>query len=195
MSHSKTHWIRVWDPLVRIFHWSLVIFFFTAYLTEDEFQSVHIWAGYAVAGLVTFRIVWGLIGSRHARFTSFVKHPSTVIAYCKQIFQGNPDRHLGHNPAGGAMIIALLLSLVATTICGMALLSIDGGGPLAGTFFAHLPEDPLKEVHEFFANATIILVVLHVGGVILASRQHKENLVVAMVNGRKRSEPEATPAE
>ncbi|WP_020405469.1 cytochrome b/b6 domain-containing protein [Hahella ganghwensis] len=188
MSKSPNHWIKVWDPFIRIFHWTLAGSFLIAYLTEDDFQSLHVWTGYCVAGLVSFRIVWGLIGGQYARFGNFIKRPSTVLNYCKQILKGNPDRHLGHNPAGGAMVAALLISLAITALCGMALLAGEGAGPLAGTLFAHLPEDPLEEIHEFFANATLILVLFHVGGVILASFQHKENLIASMIHGRKHAD-------
>jgi len=185
MSNTSSKFIKVWDPLVRIFHWSLVGFFFLAYLTEDDFETIHIWAGYAVAALVTFRLIWGLIGTKHARFLSFISSPRTTLNYIKQAMKGKAPHYLGHNPAGAAMIIALLLSLIATSFLGMSLLAIEGEGPLAGTLFANIPEDPLEEVHEFFANFTLLLVFLHVGGVILSSLQHRENLVRAMFTGKK----------
>ena len=87
-----TQTLRVWDPLVRIFHWSLVLFFFTAYLSEDDFESLHVWAGYTVAGLVTFRIIWGLIGTRHARFSDFVYSPANVFRYLIALPAGRAAR-------------------------------------------------------------------------------------------------------
>jgi len=178
----------VWDPLVRIFHWSLVSAFFIAYFTEDDLLDLHVYAGYVVAGLLVFRLIWGFVGSRHARFTNFVKRPREAWVYLKSIVGQHPRRYLGHNPAGGAMVIALLLSLVLVTISGIALYGIEeSAGPLAtslsgtGEFW----EDVVEEVHEFFSNATLALVFFHVLGVLIASLQHKENLVKSMVNGRK----------
>ena len=101
--------IKVWDPLVRVFHWSLAAGFFTAYLTADEWRKLHVYAGYLIAGLVAFRVVWGLVGSRHARFTDFVAGPKAVGRYLLQLLQGRSPRYLGHNPAGGAMVVALLV--------------------------------------------------------------------------------------
>lgn len=180
--------VKVWDPLVRLFHWSLVSAFFIAYVTEDDFLDLHVYAGYLIGGLLVFRLIWGFIGSRHARFSDFVKGPSEVLAYLKSIFTLHPKRYLGHNPAGGAMVIALLLSLVMVTVSGIALYGIEeSAGPLAASLsgVGEFWEDVVEEVHEFFANFTVLLVVLHVLGVVLASLQHKENLVKSMINGRK----------
>ncbi len=178
--------VRVWDPLVRVFHWSLVLFFLTAYLSEDDFESLHVWSGYTVAALLAFRLVWGLIGSRHARFSDFVKSPRKVMQYLRDIPGGRAKRYLGHNPAGGAMIVALLCFIAGTVIFGMATLGADeGAGPLAGSWLASFDEHTLKEIHEFFANGTLMLVFLHVAGVIFSSIHHRENLARAMVNGRK----------
>lgn len=180
--------IKVWDPLVRIFHWSLVLFFVIAYLSEDDFETIHVWAGYAVAALVCFRLVWGLIGTHHARFSDFVKSPSTIWRYVIAIPAGKAKRYIGHNPAGGAMVIALLLSLIGTTIFGMALLAADEqAGPLAGTWIASFDEHTLKEVHEFFVNITLALIGLHIVGVLFSSLHHRENLMRSMLHGRKAS--------
>ncbi|MGA1762979.1 MAG: cytochrome b/b6 domain-containing protein, partial [Gammaproteobacteria bacterium] len=116
MSHQT---IRVWDPLVRIFHWSLASAFFIAYITEDDFMTVHEYAGYAVLSLIGIRLIWGIVGTKYARFSNFVTSPKTTIKYIKSIFTFNAERHIGHNPAGGAMIIALLVSLTLTATTGM----------------------------------------------------------------------------
>lgn len=184
--------IKVWDLPVRIFHWTLASAFFIAYLSAEELQTVHEIAGYTVAGLVLFRLVWGVIGTRYARFTQFVKGPRTTLEYLKQMPRGNAPRHLGHNPAGAAMIVALLIALTGTTFAGMTLLATDGQGPLAGTFLAGLHEHTVEEIHEFFANSTIFLVVFHIAGVLTSSLLHHENLVRAMFSGRKRAEPTTT---
>ena len=181
--------IKVWDPLVRIFHWSLALSFFFGYLTGDEFPVPHVFAGYAALGLVAFRLVWGVIGSRHARFLNFVLGPSEVFHYLKRVAAFRAERHVGHNPAGGAMAVALLLFVTLTGISGLA---VYGASEFSGPFapylgdFSHEGVEVLEETHEFFANATVILVLIHVIGVAVASLQHNENLVRAMFTGRKR---------
>lgn len=169
--------VVVWDPLVRIFHWSLVAAFSIAFATGDDFERIHIVAGYVVLGLVAFRIVWGFIGPRYARFSDFIYSPRHLIAYMRDLLAGQAKRVLGHNPAGGTMIMALLLMLLATGATGHILT---------------LPEYSrikwLEEVHELLANLTLGLAVLHVAGVLFSSFLHRENLIRAMITGRKRAE-------
>jgi len=186
MQHDKL--IKVWDLPVRLFHWTLVTSFFLAYITEDHWMGLHTFAGYTIAVLIVFRLIWGLIGTRYARFGNFVTRPANIRQYIKDIFLFRAKRYLGHNPAGGAMIIALIISLVITVVTGVA---TYGGkelaGPLAG-FMMTMPNfvsDGVKEIHEFFANFTLFLVVLHVAGVVFASLQHGENLIRAMFTGKK----------
>lgn len=183
--YTRRDSVPVWDPLIRIFHWSLAGFFLLAYVTEDELLTMHVYAGYAVAALIVFRLMWGFIGTRHARFTDFVTGPTKSIRYLAQLVTGRAPRYVGHNPAGAAMIIALLTTLTLTALTGMTLIAGDGGGPLAGTIFAKFSGGVLEEVHEFVANLTLILVVLHVAGVLISSLLHQENLVKGMVTGHK----------
>ncbi|MFA6040298.1 MAG: cytochrome b/b6 domain-containing protein, partial [Methylophilus sp.] len=130
-----TNTVKVWDPIVRIGHWTLVIAFFTAYFTEDDFMTQHIWAGYVVTGVVLLRIIWGLIGTQHAKFKDFIYSPSAVLAYLKGLSQRKPQHYLGHNPAGGAMVIALLVSLLITTYSGLALYAVEkNAGPFASIY-------------------------------------------------------------
>jgi cytochrome b len=110
--------VRVWDPLIRVFHWGLVAAFATVWLTADELQYVHEFAGYTVAGLVAFRLVWGLVGSRYARFARFLKGPGETLAYLGDMTRGRERRYLGHNPAGAAMVMALLVKLSGTVTSG-----------------------------------------------------------------------------
>ncbi len=168
--------VRVWDPLVRIFHWSLVALFAFAFLTADEWDSAHELAGYTIGGLVALRIVWGLVGSRHARFTSFVKGPGTVLGFLTDSIAMRARRYLGHNPAGGAMVIALLLAI--------AIISATGWMMTTNAFWG---VEWVEEVHEAASFGTLGLIALHVGGVILASVEHRENLVKAMFTGAKRA--------
>ncbi|MGB0723287.1 MAG: cytochrome b/b6 domain-containing protein [Gammaproteobacteria bacterium] len=180
----------VWTLPTRVFHWTLAGAFAIAWLTEDDFISLHEAAGYTILGLIAWRLVWGLVGPRHARFSDFVHGPRAVFGYLRDILGGHPRRYLGHNPAGGAMVVVLLVALLLTGLSGMATLAVeDGRGPLAG--FAWLSGggmEWLEEIHEFSANLTLGLVGLHVAGVVLAGRQHGENLVAAMLNGFKRRE-------
>jgi len=183
--------VRTWDLLIRLFHWTLVAAFFTAWFTEDDWMSLHVLAGYTVLGLLLFRFVWGLIGTRHARFTDFVCSPASTLAYLKDIITFRARRYLGHNPAGGAMVVALLLSLSATAVSGLALYGYaEFSGPLAG-LLGSTPGwlgDSLEDLHEFFSSFTVLLVLLHVAGVVIASLQHGENLVLSMFTGIKQKE-------
>lgn len=182
--------VKVWDPLIRLFHWALVGFFFVAYVTEDDFLALHTWAGYVVLGLVLWRILWGLIGTRYARFSSFVLPPQLVLRYFKDTLALRAKRHLGHNPAGGAMIVLLLISLVLTTTTGLAVYGAGEQAGLLGSSLGNASEfvvEALEETHEVFANLTLMLVLVHVSGVAVESLIHRENLVRAMITGRKRA--------
>ncbi|MEF8708891.1 MAG: cytochrome b/b6 domain-containing protein [Candidatus Accumulibacter propinquus] len=195
--------IPVWDPLVRVFHWTLVISFCAAYLSEGELfealqdrlsgewlQLVHVWAGYLIAGLLLWRVVWGFVGPRHARFSDFVRGPRESFGYLKDALTLRAARYLGHNPAGGAMIVALLLSLAATIVTGLALYGADKAmGPLAALLVesSDATIDAIKEAHEAATNCTLLLVAGHLLGVVWESLLHRENLVRAMISGRKRA--------
>ena len=217
MSNITSSETRVWDPLIRLFHWSLVLTFFISYFTGDEENQLHIYAGYAVLGLIVFRLLWGFIGSKHARFSDFLYSPKKVIEYLKSLGSGKPKHYLGHNPAGGWMVIALVISLFVSTISGLKLYAVEeGNGPLAavttdisliGSAYADKDEDEKdrgkeyaehegqggeregddfwEEIHEVSSNLTLLLIFMHVAGVIVSSKLHKENLVKAMITGRK----------
>lgn len=185
---TESNKIKVWDPLVRFFHWSLVAAFTIAYITEEDFLSIHSWAGYLILILLGIRFIWGFVGSRFARFSDFIYSKEAIIQFLKDTLNLSAKRYLGHNPAGGAMIILLMVSLLITSTSGVILLGADDhAGPLAYWFTqADSPwADILEELHEFFANFTLLLVFVHVAGVILESRIHKENLVSAMITGFK----------
>jgi len=201
--------IRVWDPLVRLFHWSLVLAFTIAYLSGDEENSLHIYSGYAVLGLISFRVLWGLIGTRYARFSNFVSSSGTVIQYLKDLLARKPKHYTGHNPAGGWMILALLVTLIVVTVSGLKVYAIEEGlGPLAAEAPAltlissayadddehddndehdkdEAAEEFWEEIHEASSNFMLLLIFLHVAGVIVSSRLHDEQLVKAMFTGKK----------
>jgi cytochrome b len=194
--------VPVWDPLVRLFHWTLFVSFCAAWFTEGELfeglqdrlsgewlQLVHIWAGYTIAGLLVFRVLWGFVGPRYARFSDFVYRPGIVLAYVRDVLTLRARRTLGHNPAGGAMIVALLLGLTATVVTGLALYGADKGlGPLAAMLAesSDAAIDTIKEAHEVATNFTLLLVAGHLLGVVWETLLHRENLVRAMITGRKR---------
>ena len=163
--------VPVWDPLVRVLHWALAAAFATAFLTAEEARGVHEAAGYLVGGIVAVRVLWGFIGTPHARFVDFVRPPAAALDYLKGLLTGRGERHLGHNPAGGLMIVALLAMLAVTVGTGLLLEE------------AHA--EAFEEVHEVAANLTLALVFAHVAGVALGSLVHRENLVKAMITGRK----------
>ncbi|MCP5286852.1 MAG: cytochrome b/b6 domain-containing protein [Burkholderiaceae bacterium] len=166
--------ILVWDAPVRVFHWLMVACFATAYLTAEteRWRLLHVTAGYTMAGLVAFRLLWGLFGTRHARFASFVRGPQAVLRYLKSLVEGHPAPHVGHNPAGAVAILLLL---------GLTLLSTATGYAI----YNELGPEALEEVHEFAGNTMLVVVIAHVAAVLLSSRLHGENLVRAMLTGFK----------
>lgn len=168
--------VAVWDPFVRLFHWSLVALFVAAYATGDEIGWLHVRAGYAIVALVILRVVWGFVGPRNARFASFLRSPRETFAFLRDSLRLKAPRHLGHNPAGGAMIVAMLGALAYVSATGI-LLTTD----------AFWGSEAMKEAHEAGVNVMIGLVFLHLAGVALASLEHGENLVRAMITGRKRA--------
>jgi len=186
MRNRDPEQIYVWDALVRIFHWCLVITFTVAYLTEDDLLKVHAWAGYAVGVLVLVRVIWGFIGSPHARFSDFLYAPAATIRYVRDLVLFRAERHLGHSPGGGAMVVLLLVLLAATVATGLVVYGGDKqAGPLAGMFSRETGES-LEVLHEFLANVTLALVLAHIAAVVLASFVHHENLIRAMITGYKR---------
>ena len=179
--------VYIWDAFVRLFHWTLVVSFTVAYLTEDDPLTVHVWAGYVVGALIVARIVWGFVGSSRARFSDFLYKPTTTLRYVRDLvlFRGG-ERHLGHSPGGGYMVILLLVVLAATVVTGLIVYGGDQqAGPLAGMFTKETGE-AMEEWHEIFANVALALIFVHIVSVILASFVYRENLVRAMVSGYKR---------
>ncbi|SMD02864.1 Cytochrome b [Rhizobium sp. RU36D] len=174
---SRPAMVKVWDPFVRVFHWSLVAFFAFSFLTGDEWETAHILSGYAIGGLVAARVLWGLFGSQHARFANFIYSPLTVTRFLVDTAFLRAKRYVGHNPAGGAMVLALLLAISGIVTTGYMM-----------TTDAYWGIEWVEEAHEAMVYATLGLIVLHIAGVILASLEHRENLVRAMITGRKRAE-------
>ena len=183
--------VKVWDPFVRIFHWTLVLSFFIAYITEEDFLTIHSFAGYTILALLVLRIAWGMIGTRHARFSDFTYSPQAIKEFIKDTVNFRAKRYLGHNPAGGAMILLMIISLLVTTLTGLAVYGLEEqAGPFASWFTQKESfwGEVFEEVHEFFANFTLFLVFVHVAGVIVEGFIHNENIVKSMIDGYKRSD-------
>jgi len=209
--------IAVWDPMVRFGHWALAAAFAVAYFSGEAEaggpDALHVWSGYLVGGIVVLRVLWGFVGPLHARFSDFVCGPVAALRYLTELSRGRARRYLGHSPAGGAMVIALLFFLAVTVATGLIAYGGEGKGPLAdngatlvskayanGNEAEHRTrwqrstertDSVIAEVHVALANITLALVVLHILGVALASIVHRENLLSAMINGTKRAEDAA----
>lgn len=162
--------VRVWDPFVRVFHWSLAVCWLASWLTAEGLGGLHEQLGYFILVLLGLRVVWGLIGTRHARFSNFVRPPIATMSYLRRAVSGRPQFFVGHNPAGGWMVLGLMLTLSLTAVSGVLMAGSEG---------------PLEELHEMLANLSVLLVSLHLAGVFLTQQLHGENLVRAMITGIK----------
>jgi cytochrome b len=171
--------VLVWDAPVRVFHWLMVLSFAGAYLTaeSERWRLLHVTLGYTMAGLLAFRVVWGLVGTRHARFASFVRGPAVVMRYLRSLASGRPEPHVGHNPAGALAIVALLGLTGLVTAAGWATFNDLGG-------------EWLGELHEGAANVMLAVVGVHVAGVLIGSWLHRDHLIGAMFSGRKPGLPQ-----
>lgn len=167
--------IAVWDPLIRTLHWTVAAACLVDLFWLDDGRWLHRWLGYYVAGAVVVRIVWGFVGPAHARFAQFVPRPAVAVEYARAFVRGQEPRHLGHNPLGALMIVFLLILLLALCLFGW-LQKTD-------TFFGIAW---VEETHVVLADVLLIAVLVHVAGALTASVRHRENLVWAMVTGRKR---------
>jgi cytochrome b len=170
---SNDRKVLVWDVPVRVFHWLLAGSFFGAWLTagHERWMLLHITLGCTVLALTVLRLAWGFLGSRHARFSAFVRGPGDVMRYLGGLVRGRPRHYLGHNPAGALAIVALLALAVTAAATGLA---------------TYVLGDAYEDVHEVLANLMLALVGVHVAAVVVSSWLHRENLVAAMFTGRKR---------
>jgi cytochrome b len=213
---DNNQFIKVWDIAIRVFHWTLLVCYAIAFISSEDIMKLHVIFGYSVLFLVLFRILYGFVGSKYARFSDFLYRPSQIADYLKRLLIGRPKHYLGHNPAGGFMIVILLLSLLSLTLTGLKVYGVKGHGPLAkyeisfmSKAFAdsddkdnHDEYDNRKrrsqknhkvekkdefweEVHETIAYFTLFFVSIHILGVLISSLIHRENLIKAMITGRK----------
>lgn len=171
--------ILVWDFPVRVFHWLLVISFAGAWITSESEaqQMIHYAFGYSACFLVLFRVIWGLVGTRYARFSQFIKSPTETIDHIKSLLAGNQHTGLGHNPAGALAMLSL-----------MALVLLIG---LTGYWnIKEFLGDVMGEAHEAIASIALAVVAIHIAAAIIMSFMQKENLIRSMVTGKKQGTQE-----
>ena len=181
--------VRVWDLPTRVFHWSLACSFAVAWITSesDRWLALHVFCGYAMAALVAFRLVWGFIGTRYARFAQFAYGPRAAWDYALQVLHRSAPRHLGHNPAGSFAIFCLLGLALIVALSGVFTLGGEEGHGLMAPAFATMGGRWAKGLHEIVANAMMGLVLVHLAGVVVESWLHRENLARSMLTGIKRA--------
>lgn len=170
--------ILVWDIPTRLFHWLMVLSFAGAWLTaeSERTRDIHVMLGYSLLGLIAFRLVWGVAGTRYAKFGEFVRPPLAALRYLKSLVSGKAEHYVGHNPAGAIAILLLLLLGIASGVTGVITYNEWGG-------------EWFEEAHELFSNLMLAVVGMHIAGVIVGSLAHRENLVRAMLTGYKQGEP------
>jgi cytochrome b len=170
--------VRVWDPLLRIAHWTLVAGVLATWLTAeirlDAAKRAHEWAGYAALAVIALRLVWGWIGPRYARFSQFVLSPARTLSYARAVIASAEPRYIGHNPLGGWMVVALLALAAAAGASGWLSVTARFWGVKW-----------VQELHEALANVLYLFVGLHLAGVVFTSLRQRENLVRAMLSGSK----------
>jgi len=167
--------VQVWDLPLRVWHWSLAVLVIVSWVTPNTFDTLHRIAGYAVLGLLAFRLIWGVIGTRHSRFRSLGIQLRAMPAYLWNLRRGRTGRYLGLNPAGTTMQLALLLLLVISAVTGAMQVTVR----FFGVWW-------VEDTHALVSDAVIVLVIVHVAGVAVVSRLQRENLARAMITGRKR---------
>jgi cytochrome b len=177
---------RIWDPLLRIFHWSLVLLFIIAYVSgsRSAYYQVHVAAGITILGLVAFRLIWGFIGPRPTRFADFLRGVPAVLAHIRDLASGRHRPMAGHNPLGGWAVLAILVLILVEVFSGLFASTFDYDGPLA-----RLVSDNwsglMAEVHVMNLNLLLAILLIHLAGVAITSALGQENLVASMIHGRK----------
>ena len=194
---QENYQIKVWDIGGRLFHWSLVLFYTIAYISED-IEHIHVYAGYVVLGLILFRVLWGLIGNKYARFNVFISGKKVAFVYLKSLLTKKPKHYIEHNPIAGWIILALLIIIFLVAWTGLLLYADAGKGPLAEVNVELISrvyadddgeqsESIWEEIHEGLASLTLLLVCVHVAEVLLSNIIHGENLIRSMITGYKKS--------
>lgn len=181
---EAAHSVSVWDAPVRVFHWLFALSFAVAWLTaeSERWRLVHVTAGYTFGGLLAFRLAWGIVGTRYARFSTFVRGPRAALRYLHSLMTMHPEHHIGHNPAGAWAILAML---------GLGALIVASGW----VSYEELAGDWANELHESLASGMLALAIIHVAAVMVSGWLHGDNLVRAMITGCKRTGERAEPVK
>ncbi len=188
MNDTKQQQIRVWDPLVRLFHWLLAACFLVAYVLEDDMLKLHVLAGSIVFGLIIFRLIWGVMGTQYSRFADFICSFKQIIQHLRDLVRMRPAQHTGHTPVGGVMIVLLLFGLLILTLSGVMLYALEGASvPFAG-LLSGVDLDTtilIESIHGWLADVLMLFVLFHIAGVFFESFLQKQNLIRAMITGYK----------
>jgi cytochrome b len=180
--------IEVWDPVLRCFHWLLVIAWLTSWWFEGRNIQLHVIAGSIIAGLLLFRLIWGMVGEHYARFSSFASSPTAIARHIRELLQFRSSHHIGHTPVGGVMIFILLFALLLLVCTGTALLGMQTGSGLFSGWAADASfetEVLIQHIHAWCFNTLLVLAGMHLAGVVVESLLQRCNLVTAMITGRK----------
>ncbi len=183
----------VWDPLLRIFHWLLVVCCLIAYIFEDKMFNLHLLVGSIIFGLLIFRLIWGVIGTKYARFSGLNCSIHALIQHLRGLARLEASPHIGHTPAGRIMIIFLLAGLLMLTVCGLMLYGLENSALFGASFMAEVEIDTIlwiEDMHELIADVLALAALLHIAGVLLESILQKQNLIRAMITGYKTVEKE-----
>lgn len=200
MADKNEQQVRVWDLPVRLFHWLLVLLIVVSYLTGqagNDWMKLHFWSGYGILTLIVFRIAWGFVGSTTARFTSFVKGPGAFFGHLREMLGKDRPREVGHNPVGGAMVVALLFAVLLQAATGLFSADTDEGtvtGPLALKVTDKVVEK-VTSFHHFWINVILVMVALHVLAAIAYLVWKRQNLIRAMLTGHKPRDDVVAPGE
>jgi cytochrome b len=200
MADESDKKVRVWDLPVRLFHWTLVVLIATSYFSGragGDWMKLHFWSGYGIFALLLFRIAWGFVGSTTARFANFVKGPVACVVYLKNLVVGRRTYEVGHNPAGGLMVVVLIFAVLAQVLAGLFAADTDLGtvnGPLAN-LIADKWVDRLTSFHKFWVNVLLVLIGLHVLAALTYLVWKRQNLIGAMITGRKPIDHVAEPGK
>jgi cytochrome b len=181
---------RVWDVPVRVFHWVLVLLIVSQITTVSlggNAMEYHVLGGSSILAMVLFRIVWGVVGTRHARFANFMRGPLAVLRYARSLTGSNHEKHEGHNPLGGWSVIAMLASVLVQAVSG---LFADDEIMTTGPLWKYVSDDVASTfgaIHEANAFVLLSLICIHMGAILFYLVKKKENLIVPMFSGIKTS--------
>ena len=171
---ASTPAVKVWDPFVRIFHWSLVTCIVLNQFVLEAGETAHEWTGYTASALVLLRLVWGFVGSRHARFADFFPTPQRLGRHLQALRRGEQPHYDGHNPLGALMMLALMVLVLSLGLTGWL-----------QTTDAYWGEEWLMELHEWLANGLLLAAGLHAAAAIVMGHLERTRLIRAMITGHK----------